>query len=69
VGAGSKYDERTTEISRGGKLLLYTDGLPDSIRADDPEARTRDVVRTPVISTTPFVRRTSDLKWSRTNAH
>jgi hypothetical protein len=39
---GMNYQERTTEIIRGGRLILYTDGLPDSIRADDPEARIRD---------------------------
>ena len=44
--AASKYDERTFEMQRGARLLLYTDGLPDSIRGEDPEGRIREVVRT-----------------------
>ncbi len=31
-------------LEPGGALLLFTDGLPDSIRGDDPEARIRDAI-------------------------
>ena len=31
-------------LEPGGALLLFTDGLPDSIRHHDPEARIRDAI-------------------------
>ena len=38
------YEVRTLELARGGSLLLFTDGLPDSIPGEDPEARSREVL-------------------------
>ena len=42
---GASYESATAVLDRDAVLLLYTDGLPDSIRADDPDARIRDVAR------------------------
>jgi len=42
--AAAPYEVRTAEIPPGGTLLFFTDGLPDSIRDDDPESRIRHVV-------------------------
>ena len=42
--ADATYDSGTAVLEPGGALLLYTDGLPDSIRGDDPEARIRDAM-------------------------
>jgi sigma-B regulation protein RsbU (phosphoserine phosphatase) len=42
--AEAPYEARTGVLERGGALLLFTDGLPDAIRDDDPEARIREVV-------------------------
>jgi serine phosphatase RsbU (regulator of sigma subunit) len=35
--AEADYEVRTAQIGPGGALLIFTDGLPDSIRADTPE--------------------------------
>jgi serine phosphatase RsbU (regulator of sigma subunit) len=43
--ADAAYEARTATLDPGGALLLFTDGLPDSIRGDDPETRIRDVVK------------------------
>jgi hypothetical protein len=40
----AEYEARTAFIHPGGALLLFTDGLPDSIRGDNPEARIGDAV-------------------------
>jgi len=37
-----EYETRTTVISRGGTLLIFTDGLTDSIQGEHPENRLRD---------------------------
>jgi len=38
---GAAYEACTAAIPRGGGLLIYTDGLTDSIQAKDPENRLR----------------------------
>ena len=38
------YESRTAVIQPGGALLLFTDGLTDSIAAKNPEDRLRDVL-------------------------
>jgi hypothetical protein len=43
---GATYEARTAVLDPGGALCLFTDGLPDSIRSDDPDGRIRDVVTT-----------------------
>lgn len=40
----AKYEARTALLSSGGALLVYTDGLTDSISAQNPEARLRDAL-------------------------
>jgi sigma-B regulation protein RsbU (phosphoserine phosphatase) len=35
----AEYEARTAVIHPGGALLLFTDGLPDSTRGENPEAR------------------------------
>ena len=40
----AEYEARTTVLPRGGALLLFTDGLPDSIRGESPEALIRAAV-------------------------
>src|SRR5215813_8297604 len=35
----AEYEARTTRLDPGDSLLLFTDGLTDSIAGDDPEAR------------------------------
>ncbi len=42
--ADARYEAQTAVLQPGGALLLYTDGLPDSIRSDEPERRIREVV-------------------------
>jgi sigma-B regulation protein RsbU (phosphoserine phosphatase) len=42
--ADASYEARTAILEPGGALLLFTDGLPDSIRGDDPDARIRETV-------------------------
>lgn len=42
--ADALYQAGTAMLEPGGALLLFTDGLPDSIRGDDPEARIRDAI-------------------------
>jgi phosphoserine phosphatase RsbU/P len=37
----AEYEARTTVLPPGGALLLFTDGLPDSIRGEKPEALIR----------------------------
>jgi len=38
----AQYETRTAVLSRGSILLIFTDGLTDSIRGDHPENRLRD---------------------------
>jgi serine phosphatase RsbU (regulator of sigma subunit) len=38
------YEARTALLSPGGALLVFTDGLTDSISAEDPEGRLRDAL-------------------------
>jgi serine phosphatase RsbU (regulator of sigma subunit) len=38
----AEYETRTTVLSRGSFLLIYTDGLTDSIQGEHPENRLRD---------------------------
>ena len=40
----ASYDARTMIMPVGSLLLLFTDGLPDSIGGDDPEARIREAL-------------------------
>ena len=40
----AQYAAGTANIPAGGVLLLYTDGLTDSIAGDDPETRLRDAL-------------------------
>ena len=40
----AEYEARTTVLPPGGALLLFTDGLPDAIRGENPEARIRAAV-------------------------
>ncbi len=42
--AEAEYESRTAVIQPGGTLLLFTDGLTDSIAAKNPEDRLRDVL-------------------------
>jgi phosphoserine phosphatase RsbU/P len=39
-----EYESGTIKIAPGGMLLLYTDGLTDSIRGGDPEVRLREAL-------------------------
>ncbi len=39
------YESREVTIPPGGALLLFTDGLTDSIRSDDPDRRLCDLFR------------------------
>jgi len=41
----AKYEVRSTLVRPGEALLLFTDGLTDSIFGKDPEARVRDALR------------------------
>ena len=38
------YEARTALLSRGGALLIFTDGLTDSISGDNAEKRLRDAL-------------------------
>lgn len=40
----AEYETRTAVIRPGGALLLFTDGLTDSIPGEDPASRLRDAV-------------------------
>jgi sigma-B regulation protein RsbU (phosphoserine phosphatase) len=40
--AGAKYESGTAVVGPGGLLLLFTDGLTDSIPGENPEGRLRD---------------------------
>ena len=40
----AEYAARRAVIPRGGALLVYTDGLTDSMRGDDPTNRLREVL-------------------------
>src|SRR5208283_4866083 len=42
--ADTEYEARTAVIPRGGALLLFTDGLTDSIQGTDPANRLRDAL-------------------------
>ncbi|HEY7209107.1 MAG TPA: PP2C family protein-serine/threonine phosphatase [Bryobacteraceae bacterium] len=41
----AQYESRTSIIPNGGILLLFTDGLTDSIAGSDPESRLRNSIR------------------------
>jgi serine phosphatase RsbU (regulator of sigma subunit) len=41
---GAKYEARTAVLGPGGSLLLFTDGLTDSISGEKPEDRVRDAL-------------------------
>ena len=41
---GAEYEARTAVVPPGGALLLFTDGLTDSIPGADPENRLRDAL-------------------------
>jgi phosphoserine phosphatase RsbU/P len=41
----SAYEARDARIPAGGSLLLFTDGLTDSMRGDDPDRRLCDLCR------------------------
>ena len=38
------YEARTAALTPGSTLMLYTDGLPDGIPGDDPDARLRSAL-------------------------
>jgi sigma-B regulation protein RsbU (phosphoserine phosphatase) len=40
----AEYKTDATVLARGDAILLFTDGLPDSIAGDDPEQRLRDAM-------------------------
>jgi phosphoserine phosphatase RsbU/P len=40
----AEYEAGTTVLPPGGALLLFTDGLPDAIRGENPESRIRAAV-------------------------
>ena len=40
--ADARYESRTAVLSPGGTLLIFSDGLTDSIQGDHPENRLRD---------------------------
>ncbi|MGB9455062.1 MAG: PP2C family protein-serine/threonine phosphatase [Bryobacteraceae bacterium] len=40
----AEYQARIAIIPRGGTLLVFTDGLTDSIQGEDPESRLRDAL-------------------------
>jgi phosphoserine phosphatase RsbU/P len=42
--SGTEYQAGTGIVPPGGTLLLYTDGLTDSIPGDEPEGRLRDAI-------------------------
>ena len=47
----SAYDARSSVLAPGGVLLVFTDGLTDGIRADDPDAHlAATVARQPDLS-------------------
>jgi serine phosphatase RsbU (regulator of sigma subunit) len=41
----AEYEMKTASLDLGDSLLLLTDGLTDSIRGDDPEARVRTILQ------------------------
>jgi sigma-B regulation protein RsbU (phosphoserine phosphatase) len=42
--SGAEYEAGVAVIPRGGGLLVFTDGLTDSIQAEDPVSRLRDAL-------------------------
>lgn len=40
----ARYETGNALLPRGGTLLIFTDGLTDSIAASDPAARLRDAI-------------------------
>lgn len=46
--ADTEYKIDTAVLGRGGALLLFTDGLTDSIGGDDPEDRLRNALADPL---------------------
>ena len=44
--AGATYEKRVATIAPGDTLLIYTDGLTDSVPGDSPEDRLRIAVTT-----------------------
>ena len=42
--AAARYEARKAVLAPGGALLLFTDGLTDSIPVDDPQSRLRDAL-------------------------
>ena len=42
--AAASYEKRVTALAPGETLLIYTDGLTDSVRGDDPQDRLRSAV-------------------------
>ncbi|MGC1170434.1 MAG: PP2C family protein-serine/threonine phosphatase [Candidatus Acidiferrales bacterium] len=42
--ADAEYETRTAAVGPGGTLLIFTDGLTDSIRGENPEDRLRDAL-------------------------
>jgi sigma-B regulation protein RsbU (phosphoserine phosphatase) len=42
--AGSQYEVRAAQVPGGGALLLFTDGLTDSISGDNPRQRLREAL-------------------------
>jgi len=47
----AKFEARTTSIDRGATLLLFSDGLTDSIQGEYPENRLRDAIAGPACHT------------------
>ena len=42
--ADAEYETLTAAVSPGGTLLIFTDGLTDSIHGENPEDRLRDAL-------------------------
>jgi phosphoserine phosphatase RsbU/P len=56
----SAYESREATIPPGGALLLFTDGLTDSIRSDDPDRQLCDLFRAGTVRTLSDVQALTD---------
>lgn len=58
----AEYGSKTTFLGVGGALLLFTDGLADSIGGSSPEDRLRNAVADPLRTTISAIRSLIDAK-------
>jgi sigma-B regulation protein RsbU (phosphoserine phosphatase) len=62
--SNAEYETGTASIPFGGSLLIFTDGLTDSIPGDDPEGRLRDAVADNPVKTMSNLRSLIDPRFS-----